>query len=121
VADVVLVADDLRDMTDSLADLLVMAGYEVVRAYDGADALSVAEREQPAVAVLDLAMPKLHGLEVCRAIRRQQWGAGTWCIALSAWTRPQDVQAAKSAGFDRFAVKPIRFENLLRLIGERPS
>ena len=71
----VLVADDLRDSADSLGLLIELMGHAVEVAYDGEEALRVAERFRPDVVLLDLGMPKLDGFEVCRRHPRPRPGA----------------------------------------------
>jgi CheY-like chemotaxis protein len=103
----VLVADDLRDSADSLALLLGAMGHEVRVAYDGEEALRVASEFRPDVALLDLGMPKLSGFEVCRSIRRADWGAPMRLVAQSGWGQESDRQRTAEAGFDHHIVKPI--------------
>jgi len=115
----VLVADDLRDATDSLATLLRSLGHAVAVAYDGEQALSVAETFRPDVAILDLGMPGLDGYEACRRIRASAWGAGITLIAQSGWGQAPDRQRARQAGFDQHAVKPIDVAALLAMFPRR--
>jgi hypothetical protein len=70
----ILIADDNRDVVDSLALLLELTGYSVERAYDGLQAVEAAERYRPDLVLLDIGMPKLDGYEACRRIREQPWG-----------------------------------------------
>ena len=77
----VLVADDNRDATDMLAELLRLAGHVVQTANDGLRAVKMAERLQPDVLVLDIGMPGLNGYEVARHVRGQPWGTGALLIA----------------------------------------
>jgi CheY-like chemotaxis protein len=63
-----LVADDDIDSREPLAELARLWGYEVVEARDGAEAVRLVENEQPAVAVIDLAMPKLNGFQAAQRI-----------------------------------------------------
>ncbi len=103
----VLVADDLCDAAESLAQLLQALGHEVYLAFDGAQALALAERHRPDVALLDLGMPVHDGLETCRRIRAQPWGAAMLLIALTGRGQPQDRQRTREAGFDHHLVKPV--------------
>ena len=103
----VLVADDLRDAAESLAQLLQALGHEVHLAFDGAQALVLAERHRPDVALLDLRMPVHDGLETCRRIRAQPWGGAMLLIALTGWGQSQDRQRTRDAGFDHHLVKPV--------------
>jgi PAS domain S-box-containing protein len=116
----VLVADDLRDAADSLASLLRSVGHAVAVAYDGEQALSVAEAFRPEIAILDLGMPVLDGYEACRRIRASAWGSGITLIAQSGWGQAPDRHRAQRAGFDRHAVKPIELAALLEMF-PRPA
>jgi hypothetical protein len=69
-----LVVDDNADNADSLAILLRSLGHVVRTNYDGAEGLKTAEQFQPEALFLDIGMPKLDGLEMCRRIRAQPWG-----------------------------------------------
>lgn len=115
----VLVADDNRDVVDSLAMLLELTGYEVERAYDGLQAVEAAERCRPDLVLLDIGMPNLDGYEVCRRIRQQPWGRDLLVVALTGWGQEDDRLRSKAAGFDNHLVKPVDRSELLRLLAER--
>jgi CheY-like chemotaxis protein len=72
VSKLVLVADDIEDILTLVSFCLEGAGYEVVKARDGEEALALAQEHQPVLAILDLMMPKLDGYEVTRAIRADE-------------------------------------------------
>ena len=108
----VLVADDLRDSADSLGLLIELMGHAVEVAYDGEEALRVAEQFRPDVVLLDLGMPKLDGFEVCRGIRTAPWGASVRLVAQSGWGQDEDRRRTAEAGFDHHIVKPIDPEAL---------
>jgi CheY-like chemotaxis protein len=111
----VLVVDDNEDAADSLAVLLRMWGHEVSVAHDGPQALALAEKEPPAVVIMDLGLPGMDGYEVCRQFR-QRGLAETRIIAMTGYGQERDRQRAKSAGFDAHAVKPVEFAELTRLL-----
>ena len=67
----ILVVDDEQPIIDVLTYNLQRAGYDVIVAWDGAEALALARRERPALMILDLMLPKLDGIEVCRTLRRE--------------------------------------------------
>ena len=68
----ILIVDDEPPIIDMLSYNLKRANYEVVIARDGQQALELARREQPDLIVLDLMLPRLDGLEVCRTLRRER-------------------------------------------------
>ncbi len=117
----VLVADDLPDAAESLAHLLMAMGHEVHVAFDGAQALVLAERHRPDVALLDLGMPVQDGYATCRRIRAQDWGHAMVLIAQTGWGQPQDRLRTRDAGFDHHLVKPISLAALTSLLALLPA
>ncbi|MFN2134823.1 MAG: response regulator transcription factor [Candidatus Promineifilaceae bacterium] len=99
---ILLVEDDLS-LSDVLTFTLRRAGYDVIPAYDGISALELWETEKPDMIVLDLNLPKLDGLAVCRQIRRQ---AQTPIIILSVRSGDEAVVKGLEYGADDYVVKP---------------
>jgi len=114
----ILVADDNRDVVESLAVLLELTGYRVERAYDGLQAVEAVERYRPDVVLLDIGMPNLNGYEACRRIREQPWGRDLRIVALTGWGQEKDRERSKAAGFSSHLVKPVDRSDLLRLLAE---
>jgi len=114
----ILIVDDLKDGTDSLAMLLKMTGHEVHTAYDGEQAIAAAAECKPDVILLDIGMPKMNGYEACRHIRAQHWGREILIIALTGWGQEDDRLRTREAGFDRHLVKPVEPAMLDRLLSE---
>jgi signal transduction histidine kinase/CheY-like chemotaxis protein len=114
----VLLADDNVDGAESLRLNLEIQGHEVRVAFDGAAALDLADDFRPEIMVLDLGMPKLDGLEVCRRVRAREWGDEVTIIALTGWGQEQDRRRTLEAGFDHHLVKPVEPQALARLISE---
>ena len=112
----VLVADDNADAADSLAMLLTIKGYRPLVAYDGASALASALAHLPQVAVLDLALPRLDGCVLARALRNTPGLEKLLLVVLTGHGREQDRQRCREAGFDHFLLKPAAPEDLLRLL-----
>jgi CheY-like chemotaxis protein len=102
----ILVADDNRDAADTLSLLLQLDGHEVRTAYDGVEALQIAEQFAPQIALLDIGMPHLNGYQTAQRIREQSWGSSMLLVALTGWGQEQDRRQATEAGFDRHLVKP---------------
>src|ERR671937_1881188 len=110
----VLVADDERAVRESLRRALVMEGYEVELASDGREAIaSVASGRADAV-VLDVLMPDIDGLEVCRLLRQQ--GDRTPVLMLTARDAVSDRVEGLDAGADDYLVKPFALDELLARI-----
>ncbi|NUT15194.1 MAG: PAS domain S-box protein [Cupriavidus sp.] len=112
----ILLVDDNRDAADSLAMLLEMCGHEVTIAYDGSEALHVAPRCRPHIALIDLAMPGMDGFEVVRAMRGVAGTESTRYVALTGFGQPADRQHTEAAGFDAHLVKPVELETLFGTI-----
>ncbi len=96
--------------------LLEMCGHEVTIAYDGAEALHVAPRCRPHIALIDLAMPGMDGFEVVRAMRGVTGTELTRFVALTGFGQPADRQHTEAAGFDAHLVKPVELETLFGTI-----
>ena len=103
---VVLVADDDRDILDLLAFRLGRAGYEVVSASDGEEALRLAVDRKPDLAVLDVMMPKLDGYEVTRRMRADESTKRIPVILLTARVQEHDVARGFEVGADDYMKKP---------------
>jgi signal transduction histidine kinase/ActR/RegA family two-component response regulator len=112
----ILVADDNHDAADSLAFMLRLAGHEVRIAYDGQQALDMAEVFRPALALIDIGMPRLNGYETARRLRAKPYGEAMLLIALTGWGQPDDRNRSLAAGFDHHVVKPVDPSMLERLL-----
>ncbi|MGH3080007.1 MAG: response regulator transcription factor [Gaiellaceae bacterium] len=111
----ILVVDDERAVRDSLRRALELQGYEVELASDGTEALErLAANGQPDAVVLDILMPGMDGLEVCRQIRRR--GNGVPVLMLTARDAVGDRVEGLDAGADDYVVKPFALEELLARI-----
>jgi two-component system KDP operon response regulator KdpE len=106
----VLVVDDEPSILATMAPLLRSRGYEVSTAMSGKAALESVERLDPDLVILDLGLPDLDGVEVCRLLRE---GRSTPIIVLSARGAEADKVAALDAGADDYVTKPFGAEELL--------
>ena len=109
----ILLVDDEVALQRSVATLLRSRGYDVIVSATGQDALAQAEREAPALIVLDLGLPDLDGIEVCRRLRAL---GPAPIIVLSARTEETDKVAALDLGADDYVTKPFGPEELLARI-----
>ena len=114
----ILMADDNRDVVDSAALHLELAGHRVYRAYDGPEAIFLATEEQPDVSILDITMPRLSGHEVCRMIRETPWGRKTLIAAVTGWSHDNARLQAKANGFDVFFMKPLDPQTLIEWLSK---
>jgi DNA-binding response OmpR family regulator len=109
---VVLVADDDDDIRDLVAFRLDRAGYEVLRAGDGEQALQLAKEHKPDLAVLDVMMPKLTGYDVTRELRANAETSRIPVILLTARVQEADVARGFEAGADDYVKKPFSPQEL---------
>jgi CheY-like chemotaxis protein len=114
----ILVVDDDRDGAEATAVLLRLEGHTVETAYDGVEALGVANRFHPQVVLLDVSMPELDGFDVAVRMRVNSWAKGLKLIAITGWNRAEDRDLARRSSFDGFLVKPLDFDRLLELLEE---
>lgn len=102
----ILIADDEEDVRNLVALHLKSAGYSVLEAGDGETALSMARSFLPALMVLDLQMPKMTGLEVCKALRADKATARIPVVILSAKGEELDRVLGLELGADDYMTKP---------------
>jgi DNA-binding response OmpR family regulator len=119
----ILVVDDDRKIVDLVRAYLEKDGYQVSVAYDGLQALDLARQKQPDLMVLDLMLPGLDGLDVCRVLRGE--GSKVPIIMLTAKTSETDKLIGLDLGADDYVTKPFsprellaRVRAVLRRVGE---
>lgn len=119
----ILVVDDDARIAASVRRALIYEGYEVEVAADGREALTVARDRPPALIVLDLMMPEVDGLEVCRRLRAADDDVAV--LMLTAKSDVPDRVAGLDAGADDYLVKPFAHDELLArvrsLLRRRPA
>ena len=101
----VLIAEDNHDAAEMLRVMLEFKGHEVRVASDGIQAVTLVETFDPAIAFVDIGMPRMDGYEAARRIR-QRHGAAMTLVALSGWGQDEDKRLARDAGFDYHLTKP---------------
>jgi DNA-binding response OmpR family regulator len=110
---IVLVVDDDRKLVELIKLYLSKDGYGVLVAYDGREALKLAQNKQPDLIVLDLMLPGIDGLEVCRILRQE---SQVPIIMLTAKTTEQDKITGLDIGADDYLTKPFSPGELLARI-----
>ena len=117
----VLCADDDEDILALLAIRLERAGFPVATAADGQEAVEVARARRPALAVLDVMMPRKTGLEVLAELRADAVLRVVKVVLLSARVQDADMADGLAAGADAYVAKPFRAQDLVatveRLLG----
>ena len=117
----VLVVDDNVDAADSLAILLQAKGHDTSVAYDGIEAMALAEAYRPEVVFLDIGMPRMNGYEVAAAFRSTPGLQDAVLIALTGWGSQEDRLRSREAGFDHHLTKPASAAVLSRLFTDMDS
>jgi DNA-binding response OmpR family regulator len=102
----VLVVDDTPEVRQLARMSLAAVGFEVHEASEGTEAMSVARRIRPDCIVLDLMMPGLSGIELCRLLREDPATASCTIVMLTGNDDPEDKVQAFSSGADDYIVKP---------------
>jgi DNA-binding response OmpR family regulator len=114
----ILCADDDEDILSLVALRLERAGYEVMRAVDGEAAIAAARARRPALAVLDVMMPKRTGYEVLAELRADPSLRDLKVILLSARVQESDVERGMDAGADAYLAKPFKAPELVAKVQE---
>lgn len=109
----ILVADDEKDIVELVAYNLEWEGFAVSRAFDGRKAWELVNEEKPDLVILDLMMPAVPGMEVCRMIRRQDSTAALPIIMLTAKSDPVDKILGLEVGADDYLTKPFHVRELI--------
>jgi DNA-binding response OmpR family regulator len=109
----ILAVDDDPDVLGTLSRTLQREGFEVVRAMSGTEALRLAAERPPDLIILDIGMPGLDGLSVCRRIRADSQYNNVAILFLTAYGHTDDVVAGLDAGGDDYVVKPFELAELV--------
>ncbi|MCC2667742.1 MAG: domain S-box [Armatimonadetes bacterium] len=114
----VLIVEDNEDSRETLRDLLVLWGHDVLTAHDGTRGLELLEASELDVALIDIGLPGLSGYEVSRQVKDLRPSRSVRLVALTGYGQPDDRRRALEAGFDDHLVKPLDPEMLRRLLTE---
>lgn len=115
----VLIVDDDPFIRKLIATTLEdVAGFELLQASDGQEAVDLAALEKPAIVFLDVDMPRLDGISACARIRSAAATSGATIVMLTATSRSDNERRAEEAGADLFLTKPFSPLDLLRLVDE---
>jgi two-component system cell cycle response regulator DivK len=113
---IVLLAEDFDDARDMYAEHLACAGFDVVTACDGAEALEAAARVTPDLVLMDLMMPVLDGWEATRRLKADERLRHIPVLALTAHSSAEHLARAKAAGCDGVILKPCVPDELTRRV-----
>ncbi len=112
----ILLVDDEPSIVKMVAKRLEVAGFEVVVAMDGEEALEKAKGQGPDVIILDCMLPKLNGYEVCGALKKDPEHRKIPVIMLSARVQEKDEKAGLECGADAYMRKPFNSQELVEQI-----
>ena len=114
----ILVVEDQEDNRQILRDLLGSAGFRMIEAHDGEQALTVARSERPNLILMDIQLPILDGYEATRSIKRDPELKHIPVIAVTSYALSGDEERAREAGCDGYVAKPYSPRDLLARIGQ---
>ena len=109
----VLIADDEPNIVISLEFLLEQAGYQVMLAYDGQQALEAIERQPPDLVLLDVMLPRLSGFDVCQKIRENPNWQHMRIVMLTAKGREVEISKGLALGANAYITKPFSTKDLI--------
>jgi DNA-binding response OmpR family regulator len=118
IASSVLIADDDEDIRALVSTILTKAGFHAETVDGGISALAVARRDGAHVYVLDVRMPDLSGLEVCRQLKASSATANSPILLISAESSSEDVAAGYAAGCDDYLPKPFSPRELVHRVDQ---
>jgi DNA-binding response OmpR family regulator len=108
----ILVVDDEPEVRNLLREVLKADGYEILTAGDGKEALQITLKEKPDLITLDIRMPKLDGLTLCKALRVNEETRNIPIIMLTAYNTREHLEACMAAGADDFLAKPLSMDEI---------
>ena len=109
----ILVGDDEKDLVDLISYNLEREGFDVLKAFNGEDALRLAESQRPELIILDLMLPRIQGMEVCRLIRKNPEISTLPIIMVTAKNDELDKVLGLEMGADDYITKPFSVRELL--------
>lgn len=112
----ILIAEDEKDIRELIAFTLRFAGFDVLLATNGMEAVEVAEAERPDLVILDVRMPKMSGYEACRRLKENSQTAALPVVFLSAKGQDSEVQQGLESGAEEYILKPFAPDELIQQV-----
>jgi len=112
----ILIVDDEKPIHSYLQRKLSKLGYSIYIAEDGEEALTQAFSNLPDIILLDIKMPKLNGIEVCKRLKSDDQTKHIPILMLSAKAQSEEIEEGMEAGADKYLCKPISFPDILKEI-----
>ena len=114
----VLIIEDDKDIAELISIHLNDLVCQIKHCTNGEAGLAMAIGESFDLIILDITLPGMDGLEVCRKLREQPWGNDIVIVALTGWGQEEDRQKSRDAGFNGHLVKPVELTALTKLLTE---
>jgi CheY-like chemotaxis protein len=114
----ILIAEDERDIRDLIAFTLKFAGYDIVTANNGEEAVQLTKQELPDLVITDVRMPKMTGYEACKQIKADPATQHIPVVFLSAKGQEAEVQTGLDSGADEYLLKPFAPDQLTRKVAD---
>jgi two-component system, OmpR family, alkaline phosphatase synthesis response regulator PhoP len=115
-SDTIVVADDSMTILAMTSSRLERAGYDIVTATRGDDALRLVQENHPRLVLLDVEMPGLDGVEVTRRIRADETLTGTFIVLLTSLSHESEIATGMEAGADAYLTKPFSPQDLQKQV-----
>jgi len=112
----IVISDDEPSILNILSDHLTKEGYQVIATKDGLEGLEVCRREHPQLAIFDIVMPHMTGIEACEKLREDPAFECMAIFMLTGMGKESDIVAALKAGADYYMTKPFKKEELLKSV-----
>lgn len=114
----ILVVDDEPALRELIGQMLELGGYAIQEAADGEEALDVIDETPPDAVILDVMMPVMDGITVCKTLRANAQTADLPIIMLSGKTQQEAVAEGLAAGANKYLCKPTSFEELMESLNQ---
>ena len=112
----ILIAEDEKDIRELIAFTLRFAGFDVLLATNGVEAVEVAEAERPDLVILDVRMPRMSGYEACRRLKENPQTASLPVVFLSAKGQDSEIQQGLESGAEEYILKPFAPDELIQQV-----
>ena len=114
----ILVAEDEKDIRDLVVFALRFAGYDLVSASNGEEAVQMAHEELPDLILLDVRMPRMSGFDACKILKADRMTASIPIIFLTAKGQETEIRAGLAAGAAEYLLKPFALDDLTQKVKE---
>jgi CheY-like chemotaxis protein len=114
-----VLVEDHQDEREMLRMLLERRDHIVIDAADGHTAVELIAREHPDIALIDIGLPNITGYDVAQRIREREDLDDVVLVALTGYGAPQDITAAREAGFDDHVIKPAELSRIDEILARR--